>query len=437
MHLVKASQITIAANRQRKEIDQAELMELSNSIVSVGLIHPIVVNFELASDQITLVAGERRMKAIDTIWAMGNSFSHEGMTIPEGHIPCTYLKDLDPIDAMEIELEENIRRTDISWQDRCEATAKLFEFRERQAAKAGRPPPSVGDISLEVRGSSKGSSREDTRQEIIMSRYLSDPDVASAKTVEEGFKIIRRKEEATRSAALGESVGRTFSSSDHRLHQGSCLNIMSNMGSNFYDVILTDPPYGIGAQDFNDSGGKANAAGHIYDDSYDSWVSLVNLLAPEFYRLAKPQSHLYCFCDSDNFLHLRGLMAAAGWKCFRTPFIWHNPTSQRAPWPQHGPHRRYQMCLYAVKGDRPVLKLAPDVVTYASDENLGWAAQKPVGLFADFLARSCRAGDSVLDPFCGSGTVFPAAHGMKVKATGIEMDPTAYGIAVKRLGELK
>lgn len=84
-----------------------------------------------------------------------------------------------------------------------------------------------------------------------------------------------------------------------------------------------------------------------------------------------------------------------------------------------------------------MLKLAPDVVTYASDENLGWAAQKPVGLFADFLARSCRAGDSVLDPFCGSGTVFPAAHGMKVKATGIEMDPTAYGIAVKRLGELK
>jgi len=95
------------------------------------------------------------------------------------------------------------------------------------------------------------------------------------------------------------------------------------------------------------------------------------------------------------------------------------------------------MCLYAIKGDRPVLKLAPDVLTYASDPNLGWAAQKPVGLFADFLSRSCRAGDRALDPFAGSGTIFPAAHGLRIKATGMEADPVAYGIAVKRIGELK
>jgi DNA modification methylase len=76
-------------------------------------------------------------------------------------------------------------------------------------------------------------------------------------------------------------------------------------------------------------------------------------------------------------------------------------------------------------------------VTYASDQNLGWAAQKPVDLYRDFLMRSCRAGDSVLDPFCGSGTIFAAAHGLKVKATGIEVDRIAYGISVMRLGELK
>lgn len=436
MRSIALINIAISPQRQRKELDQTELVELAGSIAKNGLLHPVVVRENLGNGYL-LVAGERRLKAIEHVWMMGETLRCGDQVFAEGFIPCTYLGDLDTVDAFEAELEENIRRADISWQERCEATSNLFELRRLQAEKAGKEPPSVADIALEIRGSSKGSMHEDTRQEILMAKHLKDPDVAGAKTVEEGFKIIKRKEEAARSQALGESVGRVFNAQSHTLLFGDCLALMKEMPSGSFDVILTDPPYGIGAQDFNDSGGKANAAGHIYDDSYDSWISLVNLLAPEFYRLSKPQSHLYCFCDSDNFLQLRGLMAAAGWKCFRTPFIWHNPTSQRAPWPQHGPHRRYQMCLYAVKGDRPVLKLAPDVVTYASDENLGWAAQKPVGLFADFLARSCRAGDSVLDPFCGSGTVFPAAHGMKVKATGVEMDATAYGIAVKRLGELK
>jgi site-specific DNA-methyltransferase (adenine-specific) len=205
---------------------------------------------------------------------------------------------------------------------------------------------------------------------------------------------------------------------------------------NQFDCILTDPPYGIDAQEFNDSDGKA-AGGHLYDDSYKSWKLLLHPFAKESFRLAKQAAHLYVFCDIDRFTELRDLVLAAGWKPFRTPLIWHNPTSQRAPWPQHGPHRRYQMCLYAIKGDRLVTKLAPDVVTYASDPNLGWAAQKPVALLQDFLGRSCRPGDSVLDPFAGSGSIFPAAHALKVRATGVERDPTAYGIATKRLGELK
>jgi DNA modification methylase len=163
----------------------------------------------------------------------------------------------------------------------------------------------------------------------------------------------------------------------------------------------------------------------------------MHVLSTETFRLAKPQAHCYVFCDVDNFLELRGLFAAAGWDTFRTPLVWHNPSSQRAPWPTCGPHRRYQLCLYAIKGKRPVYKLAPDLVEYKSDENVGWAAQKPVDLYRDFLTRSCRAGDSVLDPFAGSGTIFPAAHGLKIKATGVERDEVAYGIAVKRLGELK
>jgi DNA modification methylase len=436
MHLIKADHI-VSQNRQRKEMDSEALIELSNSISSIGLIHPVVVRRDAAGLMI-LVAGERRLKAIQTLWAMGQNYSHGGIAVPEGQIACTYFHELDPLDAMEIELEENIRREDLSWQSRCETTSQLHELRRLQAEKRGDSLPTTQSIAKELYPDhNPNAASTAVRLELILARQLKDPEVAKASSMEEGLKVIRRKEEAARSAALGESVGRTFSVKSHSLLKGDCLLLMKEMNDGQFDCILTDPPYGIDAQDFNDSGGKANAAGHTYDDSLDNWLTLMLAFVVDIFRLAKPQAHAYIFCDIDNFLRLRDLMANSGWRVFRTPLVWHNPSSQRAPWPQMGPHRRYQLCLYAIKGDRPVLKLASDLVEYRSDENLGWAAQKPVGLYNDLLTRTCRAGDSVLDPFAGTGTVFPAAHGLKVKATGIEIDPAAYGIAVKRLGELK
>ena len=73
----------------------------------------------------------------------------------------------------------------------------------------------------------------------------------------------------------------------------------------------------------------------------------------------------------------------------------------------------------------------------ASDANLGHHAQKPVALYDNLLRRSARAGDYILDPFCGTGPVFPAAHALRCRATGIEIDDVACGIAANRLTALK
>jgi len=117
--------------------------------------------------------------------------------------------------------------------------------------------------------------------------------------------------------------------------------------------------------------------------------------------------------------------------------IWHKPSGMRAPWPEHGPQRKYETICYAVKGKRPVLKMAADLISFGADSNLGHAAQKPVALFEELLRRSCRPGDTVFDPFCGSGTIFAAAHELKCQATGIELDQASFGIAVKRVEMLK
>ena len=434
LHSVDIHLLSIPGNRQRREFKPEEIVNLANSISQNGLIQPVVVRSD-GRDGYILVAGERRIKALMYVWNFGQSVKCGIHEFPENQVPCIFQGDMDPIDAYEMELEENIRRIDLTWQEKSAATSQLYELRRLQAAKRGEAPPTVKEISSEIRGDSVAGFDE-TRKELIVSRHLNDPDISKAKSTDEAFKILKRKEESKKHAELAATIGLTFTADIHRLYHGDFIEILPTIPDASVDVVLTDPPYGIDADQYGDSGGRTGGA-HFYDDSFETWTNLMQVFSVESFRVAKPLAHAYVFCDIDNFIFLKGYMSAAGWKVFRTPIIWHNPTAMRAPWPDNGPQRKYQLCLYAMKGDRRVLKLAPDLVTYQSDDNLGHHAQKPVDLYADLLRRSVRAGDTVLDPFCGSGTIFPSAHSLKCQAIGIELDESAYGIAIKRIQALK
>ncbi len=434
IRFIPISQVRIPDNRQRRNFDPAQLNELADSIESIGLLHPPVLRQEGAT--LVLVAGERRFRAIQDLHDLGRKFSCGTQLVPDGMLPYNPLGELSPLQAMEAELDENIRRQDLSWQERAMAVAKLAQLRNAQASDAGLPTPSVADIALEVRGSKEGVNQETTRRELILAKHLDDPDVQSAKTVNDAFKVLRRKEESNKNAALAEAVGRTFNSSAHTLVNGDSLVWMVDAPANQFDVILTDPPYGMGADDFGDSGGHA-AGGHAYEDTRERALDCYQTLAVEGFRITKPDAHLYAFCDLDLFLTLRALFADAGWRVFRTPLIWFKPSAYRAPWPEHGPQRKYETILYAVKGDRKCLRLGGDVISCPPDDNLGHQAQKPVPLLDDLLRRSARPGDTILDPFCGSGSIFPAAHALKLRATGIELDQAHYGLAAKRLQALE
>ena len=434
MKLIHVDAIKIAPDRQRRLFDQAKLHEFGEVIATQGLLHPIILR--VVGDDYYLVAGERRLRAVTDLYALGGEIMHDGERVRANSIPYTLLSDLDPLAAEEAELSENIHRENLTWQERAAAHARLNTLRTAQAVQRGTPPPTTADISLEVRGSSEGIHQENTRRELIVAGHLDNPAVKAAKTVDEAFKILRKEETAIKHRELGASVGKTFTADMHQAVHADSINWMQDCPADSFDCILTDPPYGMGADEFGDSGGLA-AGAHGYEDTYETFIRCVTALAFEGYRIAKPQAHLYCFCDFDKFAQLKSLMVEAGWNVFRTPLIWYKKSGMRAPWPEQGPQRKYETLLYAVKGKRPILKMLGDVLDYPPDSNLGHAAQKPVALFEDLLRRSVLPGQAVLDPFCGSGPVFPAAHAMKARATGIEMDQSSYGIACKRITALR
>lgn len=434
MRLIERSLIAVPPDRQRQSFSPMTLVELSNSIATVGLINPITVR--QSTDGLILVAGERRIRAIEDLWALGDTFTFEGRECPKGWLPCVEAGRIDELLAEETEWAENRERDPLSWQEQARAAARLESIRSRRAAAAGLAPPTVADLSLELRGSDEGYQHEATRRELIVARHLDDPEVAAAKSADDAFKTLKRKEVTRKNAELAATFGATYTADTHSLHHTDALEWLLACPESQFDVILTDPPYGMGADEFGDAGGRTQGA-HGYSDDWETVSALLTRSLEHFYRVAKPQAHLYLFCDLDAFGWLRQQATSLGWWVHRTPLIWHKPSNPRLPWPEHGPQRKWEMLLYAVKGKKPVIKIAPDLVTYPSDTNLGHAAQKPIALFQDLLSRSVRPGDAVLDAFCGTGPIFPAAHALRCRAVGVERDPAAYAVAATRIRQLK
>lgn len=442
MQFVELSSIIIPADRQRQEFEPESLVELMNSIQEIGLLQPIITR--ASADGPVLVAGERRIRAIKDIWALGGWFTFEeqdcyGEGVKkegafEGAIPTVDLGDLTDFQAATAEFDENDKRANISWQERAAATARLAKLRTLRATAAGLPAPTVGEIAVEVRGDTEGRHLDDTRREIIVARHFKDPEVAGAKSLDEAWKTLKRREETEKRVALAARVGATFTAAAHKLYHADSQLWLADCPSETFDCILTDPPFGMGADEFGDAG--QSAMPHAYEDSASVMEAILTWLPASLTQATKPQAHLYWFCDVEWFGQIGFELEIRGWEVHRTPLIWHKPNGFRAPWPEYGPQRKYELILYAVKGKRPCLKLAGDVIQ-CSLEPGAVGAQKPVALFAELLSRTCRPGDSVLDPFAGSGPLAPAAHGLKVAATLIEKDASQYALAMQRLEKLK
>jgi len=442
---VLATSLTIPDDGQRQAFDGEKMMELARSIASRGLIHAVV----LRPDGQTIVVGRRRVKAIrELLPLLGGRFTYAGEEVPPGHVPCIVLQTNDPLELEEIEFAENAVREDLTWAEKAEATAKLMKMRQGQHARAlaeysagegDEPPvaPTVASIALEVRGADQPWMRAETKNELIVAQHLNDPAIAKAGSLKDAMKILVKRDEALRTTALALAVGKTHRAGDHTVLNVNCLEWMRDpVNHGKFDVILTDPPYGMGAHEFGDGAGRLANIEHHYDDSYEAWGKLMRAWCPLSYLVAKPEAHAYVWCDIDRFHELRGLMAEEGWRVHRTPLTNFKKSSGRVPWPDMGPRRQSEWCLYAVKGDRKTNYIASDVIVTEADEQLSHGAQKPVALYDDLLRRSVKPGNAVLDSFGGTGTLLPAAHALKCYATVLEQSPTYYGICLERAASL-
>jgi len=212
------------------------------------------------------------------------------------------------------------------------------------------------------------------------------------------------------------------------IYNGDCLELMKKIPNESIDMILTDPPYGIGFR----SGHRKNKYDTIKNDDNLDWL---DGFVDETYRVAKNNTAHYIFCSFHNI----DVFKTAFQKKFivKNILVWvkNNTTAGDL---KGNFASRTEFILFLQKGKRYINgKRSDNVLKYKRTNNKLHPTEKPVPLLKHLIEKFSNTNDIVLDPFAGSGSTLVAAKEMNRRFIGIEIDKKYFETAKNRLESAK
>jgi DNA modification methylase len=212
------------------------------------------------------------------------------------------------------------------------------------------------------------------------------------------------------------------------LYHGDCRSVLPTIQRQSFDLLLTDPPYGI---NYVGRGQHGPIAGD--DGATDLLAALATAL-----RLLKFNRHFYVFGPQD----ISSLTTGA-----TTELIWdkrkHGAGNLSIPWGTS--HEKITFGVWnPYKSQAGVgahlARLRRGTVLAFPTVNQGKGAlkhptEKPVPLLRELIEASSRMGEVILDPFAGAGSTLLAAKAEGRRAVGVELEERYCEIAAKRLAQ--
>jgi hypothetical protein len=231
------------------------------------------------------------------------------------------------------------------------------------------------------------------------------------------------------------------------IYHGDCLSVLPALAQ--VDHVITDPPY---EEDAHSKGRRVKRSGV---EALDKWAYIDKKGTPRYESLpfapideatrAAVAAHfgriarrwVIAFCQAEA-AHIWERELVAGGLARRRWCVWTKPGAQ----PQFS-------------GDRPGVGYETIVVCHAKGRSrwngggrvgvfeypkpnghgLPHPTTKPEALMCELVALFTDPGETVLDPFAGSGTTLVAAKRLGRRAIGIEMNEAYCEVAAKRLAQ--
>lgn len=462
--------------RQRKKL--TDIGPLADSIARHGLLNPIVVR----RDTKTLIAGERRLTAYKALRDRWTSDEPN----PYKSIPFRYFDTLDETEAQIVELEENLRRVELSWQELVEAAATIHDLFSQT-----NPDQTLAQTALHIGVEASTLSRYlQLATEIRKGNTL----VLECATMSEAYNKVKRGLERAAGEAMNTLLGGTmaaqaqmaaaFAQSEQAKPEGEgeqpspppkalaamgtilpsqrlvpsldaggaptiktenvpdaplvtvpFLNVDFHTWAKDYDgepfnLIHCDFPYGINHQ--RSAQGRVEEYG-AYADGEDVYWALLDTLATYKSKLLFPSAHIIFWYSMNH--HCKTLefferhMPEFTFDPF--PLVWWKDRSI-APDVDRRPRRVYETALFGFSAERRVVNTRGNLCQ-AGGGSKTHASEKPAEMIRTFFRMVVDQHTKMLDPTCGSGSAVRAAKSLGATTVlGLERDPQFFAGAVQR-----
>jgi len=222
------------------------------------------------------------------------------------------------------------------------------------------------------------------------------------------------------------------------LYLGDCLDVMADIPTGSVDAVVTDPPYKTNAEwqggHVTASPSMARRTGHDWQTTYE-WLV-------EAARILKRGGQWYAFTNREDISYLLEAAGRCGLVTIRM-LVWIK-SNPRPSIPRRIFRNTAEMVMWGTTGGAPNYfgavdqkdALAVDTLPICGGhERTEHPTQKPLRLIERYVRIGCPPDGTVLDPFMGSGTTGVACVQTGRNFIGIEIDPTYFAIAEKRIKE--
>lgn len=201
------------------------------------------------------------------------------------------------------------------------------------------------------------------------------------------------------------------------------------------DTVVTDPPYLVSKGGFAANlqleggfGGWMKDYGNQGDIvacelAFTEWLPLIYSVLPE-------RAHAYFMTNGRNLKEMQIAAESAGFR-LHTVLVWDKRTAL--------PNKYYQnvteFALFMFKGKARTINdpASKNLVTIFQRDESDHPTEKPVELMRLWIDNSSVPGDTILDPFMGSGTTGVAALRAHRAFVGVEQDPHHFDTACRRI----
>ena len=394
----------IKVPRERLREDNGDLESLAVSFVRFGQLQPIVVDADM-----NLVAGYRRMNAA----AMNGWLEIEASIFGQ----------IDELEAREMELEENIARKEMSWQERVKSVAELDRLRRVKDP----------NWTQEQTGAVAGLHRTRVTEALQLDKFMKlFPEIGEAKDINQAKSWMQAKAGlVTRRIAVDASPD--YADIEARVILGDSVEVIKTIPDESFHAIITDPPFGIG-YDKRSEGEVGQLSS--YEDSETSYLRLLSM-ASDLFRVVKKDGWMVWFLGVSWYERARDTFRAAGWTVDELPIVWNRSNGRTfTTRPDRYFTRGYDIALHCLKGNPQIIQrgksnvLTIDPVAQSERELL---VERPVELYAELIRRLTVPGETVADFFCGSGSCAAAAASLQRDFFTVELSPERRAFALQKI----